>query len=109
MSERLPAKVEASGLCRKAESLGGFAAILQRGDPDRGTILLLIAERGQFVALLERRLAADFTYQWTKTAENEEKSKEAVASRSQSDPDIWLIELDIADAKRFIADLAEFG
>ena len=108
MSERLPAGVEVTAIMRKVQSEGGFATILHRGDPDRGTISLLVAERGRAEAVLERRMGADFTYRWAKVPSSDalEASgwRKWVEDMSRIDPDCWLVELDIADAERFIAE-----
>lgn len=93
---------------RQVESAGGFATIAKRGDPDRGALILLIAERGRNIALIERRMGADFEYRWTITArpdpDEPEKFLESIRNANRFDPDCWLIELDIADAERFIAE-----
>ena len=93
---------------RQVESAGGFATIAKRGDPDRGALILLIAERGRNVALIERRMGADFDYRWTITARHNpaepEKFLESMRNATRFDPDCWLIELDIPDAERFIAE-----
>ena len=108
MTGRLPAKLEATALMRQVESAGGFATIVKRGDPDSGALVLLIAERGRSCALIERRMGADFDYRWTISAradvEHPEKFLEATQNITRFDPDCWLIELDIADAERFIAE-----
>lgn len=108
MSDRLPAKLEASALIRQAESEGGFATVLRRGDPDRGAILLLVMERGNPLAMIERQMAADFTYRWTVAARGDalkrDKFQDSIENRTRFDPDFWLIELDIPDAERFIAE-----
>lgn len=108
MSDRLPAKLEASALIRQAESRGGFATVLRRGDPDRGALLLLVLERGTPLALIERQMTADFTYRWTVAARDDElnrdKFHESIEQRARFDPDFWLIELDIPDAQRFVAE-----
>ncbi len=64
MAERLPAHLEAASLLRRAEVDGGFGTILKRGDPDRGSLVLLLSRRGQHWACFERALAADGTYGW---------------------------------------------
>ena len=113
MSDRLPAKVEVSALIRRIQAEGGFASVLHGGDPDRGAISLLVIERGQERALLERRMAADFTYRWTEVPlpDVRERSgwRDWVAKASRIDPDCWLIELDVADAERFIAETTAAG
>lgn len=99
MNERLPAALEVAALVRKVEAQGGFAAVVRRGDPDRGTIILQILERGVDVALLERMLASDFTYRWQRGTPASRRDQ------SRIDPDSWLLELDIADAERFVAEM----
>jgi hypothetical protein len=61
LTDRLPAGLEVTALMRQVQGDGGFASVLHKGDPDRGAISLLITERGQAKAVLERRMAADFT------------------------------------------------
>ena len=98
---------------RQAESNGGFATILRRGDPDSGAILLLVLDRGVPVALIERQMAADFAYRWTVAARGDAldpvKFHESIENRTRFDPDFWLIELDIPDAERFIAETIASG
>jgi len=113
LSERLPARIEVTALIRRVQSEGGFASVLHKGDPDSGTISLLIAERGQVRAVLERRMAADFKYRWTEVpssvVENASDWREWVEKASRIDPDCWILELDIADAQRFIAETTSAG
>lgn len=108
MAERLPAHLEAMGIIRRAQVEGGFAAVLRKGDPDRGALTLLLRERGEFRGVLERVMAADFEYQWSFTESDESPDSEQldrlVAARSRLDTDFWLIELDVADAERFVAE-----
>jgi hypothetical protein len=113
LSDRLPAGVEVGALMRRVQSEGGFASVLHKGDPDRGAISLLVAERGEAVAVLERRMAADFVYRWTEVPSSValEASgwREWVEKASRIDPDCWLVELDVADAQRFIAETTALG
>ena len=51
---RLPTELEVAGLIRAAEAEGGHAAVLRKGDPERGTLLLFLASRGVISACLER-------------------------------------------------------
>jgi hypothetical protein len=108
LTERLPSKLEATALMRQVESGGGFATVAKRGDPDSGALILLVATRGRNVALVERRMGPDFDYRWTITARADEadpeKFLESMRNVTRFDPDCWLIELDIPDAERFIAE-----
>lgn len=98
---------------RRATSEGGYATVLRRGDSERGAISLLVTERGSPAALMERQMAADFTYRWTATAPDGAPDalgwRDWIAKKSRIDPDCWLVELDVADAQRFIAETIEEG
>jgi len=111
--ERLPAHVEVSGLLRRAQAAGGFGAVLRKGDPDRGSILLLISSRGRHFACLERVLSLDLGYIWERTGPAESPGSRAIADflakRTRFDEDLWAVELDIADPERFIAETTSAG
>ena len=109
MTERLPAHLEVAGLLREAQATGGFGAVLHRGDRDRGAILVVLAERGSPVFLLERRLSADFSYRWAAVDAAERDQLNRWRDQPRIDPDCWLIELDIPDAQRFVAEMTERG
>jgi hypothetical protein len=105
LNERLPSGLEVAALCRQAEASGGFAAVLRRGDPDRGDLVVQIIESGRDAARLERRLSQDFTYRWSRMPDE----PFSPVDRARIDPDFWLIELDVADAERFIAEMIASG
>jgi hypothetical protein len=92
-------------LKRRAESTGGFAAVLARGDRDAGAILVILAERGRKLRMLERALQPDGRYSWQdvgkQTIENESETEKFLARRRDFDPDLWIIELDVASVERF--------
>ena len=105
---RLTPGTEAAALVRRAEAQGDFATILRKGDPDRGALLLVISSRGRHVGCLERVLDLDGNYAW-RTAGPAESANPAEVSdfldrRTRFDEDLWLIELDIAQAERVIAE-----
>lgn len=113
MSERLPADLEVTGILRRVEAGGGFGAVIRKGDPERGSILLLIAGRGRHVACLERVLALDGTYRWQAVGPADSASSSEVTDfvdgRARFDEDLWAIELDIAEPERFIAETTASG
>jgi len=110
---RLSSAVEASSLIRRAESEGGFGTVLRKGDPDRGALLLVVRSRERHVACLERTLAMDGSYRWERVGPGEDSGSHELAdflqSRLRFDPDQWLIELDIAQPERFIAETTVAG
>lgn len=110
---RLSAGLEAAALVRRAQADGDFAAILKRGDPDRGALLLIVNSRGRHVACLERMLSLGGDYRWNVVGPSDsapnEKVADFLAKRTRFDDDLWAIELDIADAERFIAETTLAG
>lgn len=102
-----------SAMIRRVQSAGGFAAVLQRGDDQAGAIWVECADRGQTQLLLERSTGFGGQDQW-RIADNEpdadaERYRERMDRRRRSDPDLWIVELDIADAARFAAETIGTG
>jgi hypothetical protein len=112
-NERLPAALEAAGLIRRVAADGDFATIIKKGDPDRGALLLVISSRGRHVACLERTLTLDGAYRWQVVGPGESSGSDEIrdflAKRTRFDADLWAIELDIAEAERFIAETTALG
>ena len=113
MAERLPAQLEAAALLRRAEADGGFGTILKRGDAERGSLILLVARRGEHYRCLERTLHPDGAYRWERVGPKAGSEPSALAEWSQKrvrfDEDLWLIELDIPDPERFIDETTTIG
>ena len=109
MEARLQSSILVNALQRRAESEGGFVAILAKGDPGAGAVIVILAERGRKVNLLERVLEGGERYVWRSIGEqalgNEEELQKFLDKRRRFDPDIWLIELDVASAERFAAEM----
>jgi hypothetical protein len=82
--------------------------VLRKGDPERGALLLVVRSRDRHVACLERMLSPDGLYRWSAGGPTQEESDEKLAEflekRVRFDEDLWLIELDIAQPERFIAE-----
>lgn len=106
MEGRLPAHLEASAIVRAAEAAGGFAAIVQRGEKDAGVILLITMTRGVCARLWERMPHLDNSRPYTVTkiqdTENTGEFDQYIDRRRRSDPDCWVIELDLPDPEHFI-------
>ncbi|HEX8578456.1 MAG TPA: DUF1491 family protein [Allosphingosinicella sp.] len=108
MTPRLATSVLAGALIRKVEGEGGFAAVLAKGDPTSGAILLLLTERGGPPVLLERLLKPDGSYSWALPIDDPVQVPEFVARRRRFDPDLWVLELDIPSVERFTAEMSAF-
>jgi hypothetical protein len=109
MEGRLQSSILVNALQRRAESEGGFAAVLAKGDPTAGAILVILVERGRKVKVLERLLESGERYSWRdiggEALANEQEFQKFLDKRRRFDPDIWLIELDVASAERFAAEM----
>jgi hypothetical protein len=109
---RLTSAVLASALLRRAEAEGGFGAVLAKGDSMAGAIAVILAEKGRRTSFLERLLQPDGTYAWQDSrpsVESEADFQSFLARRRKSDPDLWILELDIASAERFAAEMNAAG
>ena len=110
MDDRLPAHLEISGMIRAIESQGGFASVIAKGERDAGTILILTIYRGENAVLFERLPQLDgsrpFIAAKQQKPEKPQEIFEYLEKRKKQDPDIWILEADIADGARFIASLA---
>ena len=106
MDDRLPAHVEVNGLIRAVQAAGGFAMVLAKGERDAGTLLIVAVENGANPQLYERMPRPDGTRGWTaisaQVIENTGNSDDYWRRRKAQDPDIWVIELNIANGERFI-------
>ena len=112
MTPRLSTSVLVSALVRKAEADGGFAAVLAKGDPETGAIVLILLERGEKMRILERLLTPEGRYAWAPSpgqiSENVCEVPELVARRRRFDPDLGVLELDVPSVERFAAEMSAF-
>ena len=113
MEDRLPAHIDVTGLIRAVQAEGGFATVIAKGERDAGTILLICCENGTNARLYERMPQLDGTRKWIlskeQDTENPMEFSEYCDRRKRQDSDVWIVELDIADAERFIPDIGDIG
>jgi hypothetical protein len=101
---RLTSSLLVSALMRSVQAAGGFATVLHRGDADAGAVLVEWRDRGVTHSLAERATDFDGNDGWRGVLlRNGTLSDDYVDRRARSDPDLWVIELDIAQPERFIA------
>jgi hypothetical protein len=109
MTPRLTSRMTIDALFRRVRAEGGFATVLAKGDESAGAILLVCLERGAFRSLLERTVGLEGGYRWTPCGPQDVEAAAIRVSyiqrRRDSDPDLWLIELDVADPERFAAEM----
>lgn len=106
MEARLPAHLEVSALIRQVEAAGGFGIILGKGDRDAGTIMVVLVENGGNGRVFERMPQADGLRKWhcslCQTGADSGEIQDFIDRRRRQDPDLWVVELDIAKGERFI-------
>lgn len=106
MSERIPAGLEVSALVRQVQNAGGFATVLAKGHAEAGTLMVVVTERGGAARAYERMPQLDGIRCWTLAREQEADDPagfgEWLMRREKQDPDLWIVELDIAQGERFI-------
>lgn len=103
MSDRLPSGVLVSALLRRVNDAGGFGAVMAKGDPQGGAILVVAIDRGMPPRLLERGLGPDGRTVLIDSTPVEDLDGYWQRRRAR-DPDLWVVEVDVAAAERFAAE-----
>ncbi len=108
MAGIISSSILVGALLRLAESQGGFGVVIARGDSAAGAIAIILREKGGNPRFFERLLQSDGRYAWLEPlqpVENEQDLGGFLAKRKKFDPDLWIIELDIASSERFAAEM----
>ena len=112
MTDRLPTHLAVGALLRRVNDAGGLGMVLARGDPDAGMVLIVAAERGGNYRLIERGITADGESALLPTGPSQADAQAITdywQRRRRDDPDLWVIELDIAQAERLAAETIGIG
>ena len=103
---RLPAHLEVTGLIRAVAAEGGFATVIATGERDAGTLLVVCCGQDRACAAYERMPQPDGRRAWAlsrkQDTENPQEFWEYCDRRKRQDSDLWIVELDIPNAERFI-------
>lgn len=93
-------------MIRAVEAAGGFATVIKKGDPTAGIILVLTRENDTETTLYERVPDFELGRKWLATTRQDPEKpfefNDYIDQRMARDSDCWVIELDIANATRFI-------
>ena len=112
MAPRLASSVLVGALLRRAEDEGGFGAVLAKGDPTAGAIVVILPKRAEMRASWSGCCSPTARYAWQdarQDVENEEEFKSSSRGAGNSIPDLWMLELDIPSAERFAAEMNAVG
>ncbi len=100
-------------LLRRTQAAGGFATILASGDEQSGVILIQCSDRGIAGPIFERRFAIEGRYLWEEVGPPAsgpgDDRTDYLDRRRKADPDLWIVELDIADAPQLVAEWGDLS
>jgi hypothetical protein len=103
----LSTDVWVSALIRRAEIGGAFATVARKGDPRAGAVLVKTLDRRTGAARLYAEASgADGERRWMRPARGEQESDlDSYVERAlRIDPDLWVIEIEDADGRRFLTE-----
>ena len=110
---RLPSGVLVGAMLRRVNDAGGIGTMLARGDAQAGAILVITLERGVNPRAWERGIgpsgAVELISVGPQVTDNTREIYDYWQRRRARDPDLWVIELDIAQAERFAAETMSEG
>lgn len=104
MSARVASGLLVQALIRATQAEGGFAVVLHKGDAVAGALLVQCRNGAGDIRLFERQ--PDYAKGYivipcaTQSWGNEAQIAQYIDRRLRSDPDLWVIELDSANAER---------
>lgn len=107
MSNRLTSQFLVQALLRKVQAESGMGMVLHKGEVNSGTIVVQLIERGQTIGLFERITSLDGTVALSpcgpRDLSQDTEITQYIDRRTRVDPDIWFVELDVADGERLAA------
>lgn len=104
MTPRLTSEFRVKAVMRRVHDAGGSAMVLARGDAQSGAILVVALERGGDPVCWERDVMGQRLIRCGPHDSDPQHVDEYWRRRRRNDPDLWVIELDIAAAERFAAE-----
>lgn len=103
MSARLPSHLLVGALLRRVNDAGGIGTVLAKGDAQAGAILVVTVDRDRNERLLERGIGPDGRVALIDSTPADDLAGYWSRRRAR-DPDLWVIEADIAGAERLVAE-----
>ena len=106
----LPTDFWVSALLRRAEQGGGFPAVIRRGDPRAGAVLVKVIDRRAGRSdLYAEAVRGEGERVWMRpTAAEDEAAQDAYAERAlRFDPDLWIVEIDDPKGRHFLTEPVE--
>lgn len=105
MPREIPTQLWVSALIRRAQLGGAFAAIVHRGDSDRGDVLLKVTSARGVARLYAPAFAPEGPSRFERLKTEDEAEVDAqIARRLKSDRDLWVIEVEDRDGRHFLTE-----
>ena len=103
---RLESALLVNALIRRVNADGGIATVLAKGDPGAGAILIVTIGRDQVPQAWERGWDERGRSALVATGPTDDSAAldRYLARRRDRDRDLWVVELNVAEAKRFAAE-----
>lgn len=107
--QRLATHIWVDALVRRIQFAGASAFILQKGDKDRGDVLVKVSRLDGRAAYLARSPMAmdEDEFDWLPSSGqwSEEREVDAtLARRRDYDPDVWIIEIEDREGRHFLTE-----
>ena len=90
-------------LRRRVEAAGAFLMVLQKGDPDGGSITLIVENGSGLSVLYTAQSQMDGTRGWHAEADlSAEDLEKRIRSLKRMDEDLWVIEITDKQGRHFL-------
>lgn len=103
----LKTEIWVSALLRRVAVAGSFAAVARKGDPDGGAVLIKVATMDGRARLYAPARAGEGDRIWLDLSagslgDSERDVDEYARKRADSDPDIWVVEIEDKQGRHFL-------
>lgn len=105
MSPRIKTHIWAGALVRRASAAGAFVYVAQKGDPDSGVAMVKVCTLDGRAALYSPERSFDGESGYRLSAAGDERDIDGkIRKRAQSDPDLWVIEIEDREGRNFLTE-----
>ena len=98
----------APALIRRAQVAGAYAMVIRKGDPDAGAALVKVRTLDDHAVLYRPMRDMSGERIWLpKGPMSEPDIDKAITSRLETDPDLWVIEIEDREGRHFLTEKVE--
>lgn len=102
---RLKSEIRVSAIVRRAQSEGVFAAVVRRGDPDAGAIVVKVYLGDRLARLFVQARDDSGNPLWREPFEKAAAEADVdsyLEKEKRFDPDLWIVEIEDREGRAFI-------